>query len=120
MITGIAHTFYLVSDMERSVQFYRDALGLIMKKREPTWSEFEIAGGILGLLLASGKLFAGSRGGAEITLQVDSMGETLKDLRKRGVSTLGVLQERPFGWVMPLEDPDGNRLYLFQPAKPGS
>src|SRR3954470_2134917 len=107
MITGIANVFYLVSDLERAIGFYRDILGLKVRRQEAAWAEVELDGVALALLKGRGRLWAGGRGGAEVTLKVDDMTETLKTLRERGLRTLGVSQQRPHGWVVPFEDPDG-------------
>ena len=41
MITGLAHACFTVSDLERSLAFYRDALGLIeTRRKEPEDKSF--------------------------------------------------------------------------------
>jgi lactoylglutathione lyase len=42
-------TMVTVSDMDRSVRFYRDILGLKLKFQSPDWSEFDTGGTTLAL-----------------------------------------------------------------------
>lgn len=44
-----------VSDMKRSVAFYRDVLGLPLKFETPQWTEFATAGATLALHIAEGR-----------------------------------------------------------------
>ena len=49
----IAYTMVFVSDMQRSVAFYRDVLGLPLKFQSPGWTEFATEGTTLALHKAS-------------------------------------------------------------------
>src|SRR5262245_59054858 len=48
-MTNLSHCIIFVSDMSRSVQFYRDTLGLALKFESPEWSEFVGSGTTLAL-----------------------------------------------------------------------
>src|SRR5215470_2928036 len=43
------YTMIIVTDMERSVGFYRDTLGLKLKFQSPDWSEFDMGTTTLAL-----------------------------------------------------------------------
>jgi hypothetical protein len=45
-------TMITVSDMERSVRFYRDTLGLKLRFQSPDWSEFDFGSNTLALTVA--------------------------------------------------------------------
>ncbi len=45
----IDYTIVFVSDMKRSIQFYRDTLGLPLKFESPDWTEFATEGTTLAL-----------------------------------------------------------------------
>jgi lactoylglutathione lyase len=45
----LSYAIVFVSDMARSVAFYRDVLGLPLKFESPHWSEFATAGATLAL-----------------------------------------------------------------------
>ena len=40
MFNQIDYTMVIVSDMQRSVEFYRDKLGIPLKFQSPDWTEF--------------------------------------------------------------------------------
>ena len=41
MFKQIDYTMVVVSDMDRSVEFYRDKLGIPLKFQSPDWTEFQ-------------------------------------------------------------------------------
>ena len=45
----VSYAIVFVSDMERSVSFYRDVLGLPLKFESPGWAEFATEGATLAL-----------------------------------------------------------------------
>ena len=49
MFSKVDYVMVMVSDMGRSVAFYRDTLGLRLKFESPGWSEFETGGTTLAL-----------------------------------------------------------------------
>ena len=83
-------TIVMVSDMDRSVGFYRDTLGLKMRFQSPDWSEFDMGSTTLALHgggkvqpPAAGKeQFAGT---ASIGFTVDNVDNTFNDLKGKGV-----------------------------------
>ena len=58
MFSKVDYVMVNVSDMRRSVAFYRDTLGLPLKFESPGWSEFET--GATTLALHAGTRAAGS------------------------------------------------------------
>jgi lactoylglutathione lyase len=48
----VNYAIVLVSDMERSVKFYRDVLGMTLRFQSPHWTEFVTEGATLALHLA--------------------------------------------------------------------
>jgi lactoylglutathione lyase len=50
----VSYAIVFVSDMKRSVAFYRDVVGLPLKFDSPEWSEFATDGATLALHRASG------------------------------------------------------------------
>jgi lactoylglutathione lyase len=49
----VSYAIVFVSDMKRSVSFYRDVLGLPLRFESPGWSEFATAGATLALHLSA-------------------------------------------------------------------
>ncbi len=56
----INYAIVFVSDMKRSVAFYRDVLGLALKFESPGWSEFLTDGATLALHAGEGPAVPGS------------------------------------------------------------
>ena len=50
----VNYAIVFVSDMKRSVSFYRDALGLTLRFESPGWSEFATDGATLALHASEG------------------------------------------------------------------
>jgi lactoylglutathione lyase len=112
-----------VSDMERSVRFYRDVLGLPLRFQSPDWSEF--ATEAVTLALHGGGVEAPPRegppaaGGVNTGWYVDDVDATAAALKERGVRFVLDPQERE-GEGIRLAifiDPDGCALSLAGPTK---
>ena len=73
-------TMLMVSDMERSVKFYRDALGLTLRMESPEWSEFDF--GKVTLALHGGAPPSPSPRGAEQYAGMAGIGFTVPDLER--------------------------------------
>jgi catechol 2,3-dioxygenase-like lactoylglutathione lyase family enzyme len=117
MITGGNATIF-VSDMDRSVRFYTETLGLRLTNRfGNSWATVEAGKGLtIGLHPASAKYPApGTKGAMMIGLEIDEPIEAMVTrLTDKGVRTMGaVVQDEP-GKFVHLEDPDGNEIYLWE------
>jgi predicted enzyme related to lactoylglutathione lyase len=112
MIKGISAVWLPVSDMQRSVVFYRDSLGLEVLEHDGDWSE--VTAGDQRIGLNSGESPAGD-GGAVIAFAVDDMDATVEELKGRGVEFAGEVSEHPWGRLAPFKDPDGNDLQVYSP-----
>jgi glyoxylase I family protein len=121
MITGIAHTCFTVSNLEQSIQFYRDGLGLT-----PAFDFVDENGRRFGLYLHAGgrnfvELFEGTLGEPaegqsfrHICLEVDDIQATVGTLRERGVEVSDPKLGKDESWQAWITDPDGNRFELHQ------
>ncbi len=120
-MTTIVH----VTHMDRSVQFYRDTLGLRLSFMSPWWSEFTVGGGILALQAGarggpaeetSRSPSARSAGTAEVGFLVDDVDQVCADLIERGARIVSPPVDRPEQGVRLAEvrDPDGLIIYFAQ------
>jgi lactoylglutathione lyase len=124
MFSKVDYVMVNVSDMPRSVAFYRDTLGLRLKFESPGWSEFETGTTTLALhaaTRAAGSEAAPQRGPLAGTC---SIGFSVPDIE----STYAELQKRGARFVMPpIEqvnegiklavciDPDGLAISFAEP-----
>jgi catechol 2,3-dioxygenase-like lactoylglutathione lyase family enzyme len=118
MIKGLAHVCFVVSNLDASVAFYRDALGMKLA------FEFRNAAGArTGAYLHAGdrtfvELFGGkpatTEGGAyrHICLEVDDVEKEVRRLGERGIAAEGLKLGADRSWQAWISDPDGNRIEL--------
>jgi lactoylglutathione lyase len=92
MFKQIDYTMVIVSDMKRSVQFYRDTLGIPLKFESPDWTEF--ATGTTTLALHGGGVprqyqdtgdQSKTAGACSIGFNVDDVDKTYEELKAKGV-----------------------------------
>ncbi len=90
MFKQIDYTMVVVSDMERSIEFYRDKLGIPLKFQSPEWTEF--ATGATTLALHGGGVPSEHRGdtskiagACSIGFNVDDVDKTYEELKAKGI-----------------------------------
>ena len=92
MLKQIDYTMVIVSDMARSVEFYRDKLGIPLKFQSPEWTEF--ATGATTLALHGGGVPAAgppsgdpskTAGACSIGFNVDDVDKTYEELKTKGI-----------------------------------
>jgi len=118
LIEGGSPTIF-VSDLDRSVRFYTDALGLrIAFRAQDKFCMIDAGGGLmLGLHPTETHTpSAGTRGSIEVGLQVARPIEDVVDeLARRGVNFHGrIIDDEGAVKLAPFDDPDGNALYLYE------
>ena len=93
MFKQIDYTMVIVSDMERSVEFYRDKLGIPLKFQSPDWTEFQTGTTTLALHgggvppTTSGRRSATKQAGTcSIGFNVEDVDKTYEELKGQGHS----------------------------------
>lgn len=92
MFTQIDYAMVIVSDMARSIEFYRDKLGIPLKFESPDWTEFQT--GTTTLALHGGGVRREPRaessdkdaGTCSIGFNVDDVDKTYEELKSKGVN----------------------------------
>jgi catechol 2,3-dioxygenase-like lactoylglutathione lyase family enzyme len=104
-----------VTDLDRSIAFYRDVLGLKFLFRVPRLAFFDCAGIrlMLGLPEANGELFK-----PILYFRVEDIESAARELESRGVKfetqpTLVAKLEKHDFWLAAFRDPDHNALELM-------
>lgn len=125
-VKGLWGIRYQVKDVKRSIDFYTTQLGLNLDMQNlPAFGQVSL--GNLKLIL-SGPGASGSRrmpdgqeqepgGWNRIILHVDDLPARIEMLKKAGLHFRNEMQVGPGGSQIQLEDPDGNPIELFEPAK---
>jgi catechol 2,3-dioxygenase-like lactoylglutathione lyase family enzyme len=117
LIRRISMNIVLVSDLERSVEFYRDKLGLRLITRTSEWAEFEAGETHLALQVGGDPQAPRSNSAAgklTISFEVDDVVEAHERLAARGVPFTQQPAEQDFGFLAVLSDPDGLEILLFE------
>ena len=102
-----------VTDMNRAVHFYRDALALPLKFQTDAYTEFATHGAVLALekrdkVMATGPAF---------TFPTTDIRHDREQLEKAGVNFWKDLSEEDFGSVMMPQDTEGNIFEIVQYKK---
>lgn len=107
--------FFYVSDVEESIAFYRDTLGLPMVSHDYV-VRFDLDGVLIELVpMPPGSVVPGS-GNARLCFAVSDLEETLEQLHARGVGTSDIKNKKG-GKIAFFRDPDGNELSLWEYEK---
>jgi len=125
MVLGLAHVCFVVSDLNRALDFYSGKLGF------RTAFEFRRdSGERYGVYLKAGtrtfiEMFQGAlapraeqQSYGHICLEVDDVARTVSELRAKGLEVTDAKLGLDQAWQTWLADPDGNRIELhgYTPA----
>ena len=125
-ILGFHGVRYQVKDVSHSVAFYTEQLGFKLEMQHlPAFANVSL--GDLELLL-SGPEASGSRplpdgrhqepgGWNRVVLRVADLPARIEALKKAGLHFRNEMEVGPAGKQIQLEDPDGNPIELFEPAR---
>lgn len=109
----INYAMVFVSDMNRSVAFYRDVVGLPLKFQSPNWSEFATEGATLALhssgenIAASGNITSGQAGSCRLGFGVDDIDAFHQRMVTHGVPCVQAPTPVFGARVAQYTDPDG-------------
>jgi len=115
-VRGTDFVVYQVSDVDKSIAFYRDTLGMVLEEHfeEFGWAEFTATPTTLALVDPA-KFEAGAKprpGGASIALAVDDVKAAVDELEGKGIKVYMEAMETPVCWYALVADPDGNPVGL--------
>jgi glyoxylase I family protein len=125
-VLGLWGVRYQTKDVSRAVDFYTKQLGFKLDHQNlPAFAQVSV--GDLKLIL-SGPGASGSRpmpsgahqepgGWNRVILQVADLPARIAELKKAGLRFRNNMEEGPGGKQIQLEDPDGNPIELFEPAR---
>jgi lactoylglutathione lyase len=111
-MNSLNYVIVFVSDMERSIAFYRDVLGFPVQHQSGKWTEFGTEGITLALHLAdphdhSHKHASTPAGHCQIGLTVPNLDAFHVEMVGKGVASLQPPKEEGFGKLAIYADPDG-------------
>ena len=110
----IGAVILLVSNMEKSVKFYSDTLGLPIKTKSKDWTEFFNNDTVLALHPARKKSKVKTGSGILVGFEVSDLTSTMKKLKERKVKFFKTPKEEPFGKHAIVQDPDGHLISIAE------
>jgi glyoxylase I family protein len=125
-VQGVHGIRYQVKDIARSVTFYTTHLGFTLEHQQPPAFASVSLGGVQ--ILLSGPGASGSRpmpdgrkqepgGWNRVVLKVQDLPAFIEALKKAGLHFRNEMETGPGGKQIQVEDPDGNAIELFEPAR---
>lgn len=126
LVEGIWGVRYQVKDVSRAVAFYTEHLGFKLEMQNLPAFALVSAGGFK--LILSGPGASGSRpmpdgcsqepgGWNRVVLRVTNLPDRVEALKRAGLRFRNEMEVGPGGRQIQLEDPDGNPVELFEPAR---
>ena len=104
----------LVSNMENSVKFYRDTLGLPVKTKSRDWTEFFNNNTVLALHPAKRKSAIKTGSGMLVGFEVSDLDSSVKKLKDKKVKFYKKPKQEPFGKHAIIKDPDGHLISIAE------
>ena len=103
----------LVSDMDKSIKFYRDVLELPIKNTSSEWVEFFSSGTVLALHPSKSKSRT-KNSGILVGFMVSNLETVAKKLKDKKVEFFKEPKEESFGKHAILADPDGHLISIAE------
>ena len=125
-ITGVHGVRYQVTDVDRAIAFYTQHLGFTVGHQQlPAFANVSLGN---TTILLSGPGASGSRpmpdgqrqqpgGWNRVVLHVTDLPACITVMGKAGVRFRNEMETGPGGRQIQIEDPDGNPIELFEPAR---
>ena len=125
-VQGVHGVRYQTKDVARSVAFYTTHLGFTLEHQQlPAFASVSLGD---ATILLSGPQASGSRpmpsgqpqepgGWNRVVLRVNDLQAFIETLKKAGVRFRNDMETGPGGKQIQVEDPDGNPIELFEPAR---
>ena len=104
----------LVSDMRRSIQFYKETLNLPIKKESEEWTEFFNKETVLALHPVKHKENLKSGQHILIGFTASDFEHTINNLKEKGVVFFKNAKDEGFGKHAIIEDPDGHLISIVK------
>ena len=107
-----------VKDIDESLQFYHEIIGLPIKNQRRSWVDLGTTGAILSLhpaSLTAQHIGSSIENGITIGFLVGDVKSAVDELRAKGVTIYRDIIEKDAGKNAVILDPDGYLISLFEP-----
>jgi lactoylglutathione lyase len=117
-IKRVGNVILAVKDLDKSIVFYHEILGLPIKNQRRTWVDLGQAGALLSLhpaSLTSDHSSNTMEGGVVIGFLIGDVKSAIEELKAKNVKIHRDIVERDAGKNAIILDPDGYMISLFEP-----
>ncbi len=120
-IKHLGSVIIAVSNLEKSVEFYSNVIGLPVKNKHGDWAELGRDGATLILHPASRPINTGTsiENGIVLGLVVGDIGSAVSDLKSKKVAVYRDIESHKAGKNCIVLDPDKYMISLFEPSGEG-
>jgi len=112
----VSHVMLGASDLERSLAFYRDTLGLKLQQQLPGFLFFDGGGFTLALSKDIWTYMGKAPGATQVVFGVENVKSSYAALKAKGVEFMNEPRDvNGRDWAANFRDPDGHLLSIFGP-----
>ena len=118
-IKKVGNVILAVKDIDRSIEFYHELIGLPIKKQRRSWVDLGTSGALLSLhpaSLTAEHIGSSIDNGITVGFLVGDLKSSVEELREKGVKIYREIVERAAGKNAVILDPDGYLVSLFEPT----
>jgi lactoylglutathione lyase len=121
-IKHLGSVIIAVSNLEKSVKFYNEIIGMPIKNKRENWVELGKQGASVILHPATTKINTGTsiENGIVIGLVVGDIQSAVQELKSQNVTIYRDIESHKAGTNAIVLDPDKYMISLFEPAPPDS
>jgi len=117
-IRKVGNVILAVRDLDKSLEFYHEIIGLPIKKQRRAWIDLGTTGALLSLhpaSLTAEHVGSSIENGITIGFLVGDVRSAVEELRSKGVKIYRDIIERAAGKNAVIQDPDNYLISLFEP-----
>jgi lactoylglutathione lyase len=118
-IKKVGNVILAVKDLDRSLEFYHDVIGLPIKNQRRSWIDLGTSGALLSLhpaSLTAQHIGSSIENGITIGFLVGDVASAIEELKSKGVRVHREIVEREAGKNAVVLDPDDYLISLFEPT----
>ena len=117
MINKIGFISYTVSNLQQSIKFYQNLLGLELLLKDDRWAEFNISGQRFAIHEKTNGVNMHDQSAAIVYFEANPIETIVKVLQVKGVKFRGEIEVYSYGKLILFSDLDNNSLGLYEPPK---
>ena len=117
-IKKVGNVILAVKDIDKSIAFYHEIIGLPIKNQRRSWVDLGTSGALLSLhpaSLTAQHIGSSIENGISIGFLVGDVKSAVEELKSKGVKIYRDIVERDAGKNVIVQDPDDYLISLFEP-----